>query len=538
MKRELVGLAPILCAGGILCALAACSASGGMGDDMAGADLDSDMDGDSDSDSDGDSDSDSDTDPPEQEEAVDYKVPKGSGRYVFIADEAHHSVVIIDSDTLVIEAVEVGARPTHLVPMGDDSEAAVIAIESDEVSLIRVGDDGAPATEEIEVRPDTNALAASNDGEFLIAYWDARFVEDSGAPGTDQEISVIHAVEGAPQVYHMSVGMHPVEVLFNEDSTRAFVITEEGISVIDLTDLPGIGIPPQITMFNSALVDPETVEISIDPAGDIAIAREEGSPTVVMAWLDGTDETREYTLAGAPTDLDISPDGTFGLFVLRDLGQVVLFDLPLPADPLADPFETVDLGELVCGVATLTWDGDTVLLHTTTGGDQYDRRILTEMIRQTSGWQVSSALMEREIKSVAAGPTGETAVVVHQLLSGSYPAHPYAYSLVKLPQLQIKFQQIPVPPGQLLLTPDGDYGYLLLRDDASGIRRADVLDMSTFIVDALTLGSPPTASGYAAETDKVFVAQDHPAGRMTFIGVHDGTIKTVTGYALNDEITD
>ena len=87
-------------------------------------------------------------------------------------------------------------------------------------------------------------------------------------------------------------------------------------------------------------------------------------------------------------------------------------------------------------------------------------------------------------------------------------------------------------PGQLLLTPDGHYGYLLLEE----AKRTDVIDLQTFIVDSLVLGSPPTAAGYALETDKVFIAQDHPAGRMTFMGVHDSSVKTVTGYNLNDDI--
>ncbi|MBW2278405.1 MAG: hypothetical protein JRF63_13000 [Deltaproteobacteria bacterium] len=68
-------------------------ASGGADSD---SDSDSDADTDVDTDADTDGDSDGDTDPPEEEEPPNYKVPKGSGRYVFIADENHDAVVIID----------------------------------------------------------------------------------------------------------------------------------------------------------------------------------------------------------------------------------------------------------------------------------------------------------------------------------------------------------------------------------------------------------------------------------------------------------
>ncbi len=517
----------------------ACSDSASM-DSMGGGagDMDSDMDTDADTDADTDSDTDSDTDPPEEEEPVDYRVPQGSGRYVFIADQANDAVVVVDSETLVIDVVDVGARPTHLVPLAQDDAAAVIAIDSDEVTIIRVNSSGIPETVDVGVRPDTNALAVSNDGTFVIAFYDSLFAEETGPPGTDQEISVIVTTADAPEVFHMTVGMHPQRIVFNEDETRALVITEEGINIIDLSDLSSVGIPPQITMFDSTLVDPSTVEIAIDPTGALAVAREEGSSTVVTASLDGTADVRTYLLPGVPTDLDISPDGSFGLFIIRETAQAAVFSLPLPLDSFQDPFEYVNLGNLVCGVATITPDGDSALLHTTVGGDETDRKVLTSMTWTGLAWDVSSTLLERQIKSVAAGTDSNTAVVIHQPVTATYTTFANAYSLVNLLALQVKFQQIPVSPGQLLLTPDGGSGFLLLRDDIEGIRQTDIINMNTFIVDNLVLGSPPTASGYSQGTNKVFIAQDHPAGRMTFIGVQDGMVKTVTGYALNDEITD
>ena len=519
--------------------LSACGASDGMAD-MGGADgdMDADSDGDTDADTDGDGDSDGDSDgdgdtDPEQEEDADYMVPEGSGRYVFIADTAHDAVAVVDSETLLIEVVEVGARPTQLVALGEDSEAAVINLDSDDVSILRVGEDGAAAATDVDVRPDTNAIVGSDGGAYLVAYYDARFAEWSGPPGTDQEITVIVTAAGEELAYHMTVGMHPQRVLFNADATRAFVINQEGINVIDLEALDTVGIPPLVEMFDPVAVDPETWEIAIDPGGQTALGYYQGGADVMTASLDGPDDVRTYTLHGPPTDLDISPDGAFGMFVLREQSEIALFDLPLPADPLADPFTYVSVGELVCGVATIAPDGDTVLLYTTTGGDDQDQRVLTAMTRSGETWELESALLERKIKTVAASPDSGTVVAMHQEIAAGYGEQPFAYSLVRLPELQKKFQQVAVEPGQLLLTPDGDYGFTLLRDDDNGLKETQIMDLSTFIVDALALGSPPTALGYASGTNSVFIAQDHPAGRMTFIDLDDMSVQTVTGYALN-----
>jgi hypothetical protein len=155
------------------------------------------------------------------------------------------------------------------------------------------------------------------------------------------------------------------------------------------------------------------------------------------------------------------------------------------------------------------------------------------MTRAGASWELSSALLERKIQTVAASPDSGTAVAMHQEIAASSTEQPFAYSLVKLPELQIKFQQVPVEPGRLLLTPDGGYGFALLRDDVAGLKETQIMDLSTFIVDALELGSPPSALGYASGTNSVFIQQDHPAGRMTFIDLDDMSVQTVTGYALN-----
>jgi DNA-binding beta-propeller fold protein YncE len=526
----------------LLAALAAaCSAAGdGMLDSAGSADMDVDSDGDTDTDADTDTDTDVDTDTgtdsdtaPEEEEEADYMVPEGSGRYVFIADAAHDAVAVVDSETLLIEVVEVGARPTQLVALGEENAAAVINLDSDELTILRVGDDGVPTAVDVDLRPDTNAIVGSEGGAYVIAYYDARFAAYSGAPGTDQEISVVDTAAGAEHAHHMTVGMHPQRVQFNAAATRAFVVNDEGINVIALDALDGVGIPPLVELFDPVFVDPATWEIAIDPSGQTALGFYDGSAEITTAALDGADDVRSYTLHGAPTDLDIAADGSYGMFVLREQGEIALFDLPLPADPLADPFTYVSVGALVCGVATITPDGNTAILYTTTGGDDQDQRVLTTMTRDGAAWALSSALLERKIKSVAASPDGATAVVMHEQIAPAAGELAFAYSLVALAELQIKFQQVPVAPDQLLLTPDGGYGFTLLRDDASGLKETQVMNLSSFIVDALELGSPPTALGYASGTNSVFIAQDHPSGRMTFIDLDDMSVQTVTGYTLN-----
>ncbi|MDJ0763263.1 MAG: hypothetical protein QNJ97_09770 [Myxococcota bacterium] len=368
-------------------------------EDDGAADADVDGDSDSDADSDADADTDSDVDPDEDEEEASYRIPQGSGRYVFIADEANNAVVVVDSLTLAISVVDVGRRPTHLVPLADDNAAAVLSLDSDEVTLIRVDDGGMATTQDIPVRPDTNALAASPDGRYVIAYWDPKFVDESGPPNTDQEISVIQTDMGASLVVHMTVGMHPWQVVFNETATRAFVITEGGIAVIKLDALESSGIPETVELFQSGTFKPEDVDILVVPNGTWAIGRRNDAASMVAVRLDllGA-SSRQYSLPDMPTDLDISADGTFGLFVLRASSQVAFFNLPLPEDETADPFTYVSLADAIVGVASLTPNGQHVLLHTTTGGGVDDQRRLSKGgSHNLRSWSARSALSPLEL---------------------------------------------------------------------------------------------------------------------------------------------
>lgn len=508
------------------------------GDYSSDADVDGDMDGDADGDGDWEWD---DTDSglvPEVEKELNYIVPQGAGRYVFIADEARDKVVIVDSETLEIRTVEVGSRPTHLVPLHTDTgtSVAVINLNSDEVTVLRMDEDENIETVDIPVRPDTNALAPSPDGRFIIAYHDPAFAAVSGAPSTDQEISVLDVTQGNELSVAAAVGMHPWKVAFNDASTRAFVVTEGGINIVDLENLSESSRTDSVSLFESGTYDANTADIEIVPDGSAAVGRKSDSNLLMVAALDGTGEVRQYTLPSIPSDLDIAKDGTFGVLVMRELGSAALFDLPLPSDETADPFTYVSMEGRQVGLATLTQDGDRILLYTTTATNAMDRNRLTLMERAEEGWKISSAVLERPIQSVATvdGEEGiaETAVVMHEKVTVGTEEKPFGYTLVTLPGLMTKLQQIPTEAGQLLLTPDGAFGFLLLPSSNA----VDKMDLDSLIVNTLPLSSPPTAAGYAASTDKVFVAQNHTAGRMTFLGVSDDSMKTVTGYNLNDEI--
>jgi hypothetical protein len=307
-----------------------------------------------------------------------------------------------------------------------------------------------------------------------------------------------------------------------------------------------------------------------------------------------------FTLPDAPTDLDVADDGAFAIVTVPALGGSTFFELALPADSGSELEPTHIDGEYV-GLARLSPTGNEMVLYTTvdphqmgstwrpdtllggagvmatggetdsmgstggmdtsgttgmeattggietdgsetTGGDPPDgpdpRQRITIARRDDGGpWSLVTLFIERPVTAVGLAPDGRSAVLVH---AEPVPAEgPYAYSMVDLAKsFPIKkLQRVPATPGTVLFTPQGDRGAVLLRDDAIDVRELDRVDLRTFIVDRLKLGSPPEGAGYVEVTDKIFVAQEHPTGRITFID-SEGQVQTITGFRLNDAVKD
>ena len=60
--------------------------------------------------------------------------------------------------------------------------------------------------------------------------------------------------------------------------------------------------------------------------------------------------------------------------------------------------------------------------------------------------------------------------------------------------------------------------------------------LDSFRVTPIELGSPPTSVGTVPGSQRAFVGQDHPDGRISFIDYQTNSVQTVTGFELNSRI--
>lgn len=537
--------------------------------------------------------------PPEVEDEGDFRVPRASGKYVYTASKTTDSVAVIDTATLVIDVVEVGQAPTvvQAIPgqSGDAGGAVVLDQGSDDVALLRTSEAGLTTVALHKVTAGANNLAVAPDGKYVFVYHDIDGPEQLG-PGSDQELTVLVVATGV--THSMTVGAHPREVVFASDGSRAWVITAAGVNVIVFAELGAVGKPLLLPVVGDPGIDPDTLEVQVAAGEGIALARVDGSPWLAVTDLSNGKLT-VIDLPANPTDLDIAPTGKFAVLTLPGLQGSSFIELPLPLVKGGE-FTSYPVGDEYVGQSAVAASGDAMLLFTTvdpfvrtsgppdalrdaeddpmfastgsstsgssssgsdtgtsdgsttggtggstagdTGPDEPPhgdpRQRITLARRGGQGWDLVTLFVEVPVASVGVAPDSRSAILVHAKDPASAAAA-WSYSLFDITPAfpLLKRQTTQAPPGPVLFTPDGGRAAVLLRDDEAQVRKVDLVDLGNFIVEPLLLGSPPEGAGYVEATKKIFVSQEHPTGRITFIG-EAGEVQTVTGYVLNDSVKD
>jgi 6-phosphogluconolactonase (cycloisomerase 2 family) len=91
-------------------------------------------------------------------------------------------------------------------------------------------------------------------------------------------------------------------------------------------------------------------------------------------------------------------------------------------------------------------------------------------------------------------------------------------------------------PNPFAITPDSSYAFVLLRDDKASVRIAERIELTSFLIQDFPLGSPPNSIASLSGSRNVFVGQVYSEGRISFIDWVTGSVRTVTGFALNGRI--
>jgi hypothetical protein len=499
--------------------------------------------------------------PAEMQIKLDFEQPQASELFVYTANPKGGTVSIINAQTQAIQTIETGDKPTFLRTLAGTDDAIVLNVGSNDATILRSPATGAK-TSTVPVVRGANAIAVAPDGKHAVVYFNAAYSTAGNGSGSFQDVTVITLSGGADSAVGMTVGFSPRDVFFAADGSTAYAVTDDGISVLDFARIEreGTGIARLVSLGPN--VDQKGLDVSVTPDGKFALTREPGQTVVRLIDLD-SGEIHGLDLASvAPTveipsdtdggtalvippdvsDLALAPSGMFALAVVRN--QSLVLQIPVPAG-FSDATKIKSFaieGELV-GSATISPQSDRALLYTTA----VDVQRITILTLDASTPPKTVAL-RKTIEAVAIAPDGQTALIVHKKADGVATqvgltaeqkiARSFGYSVLRIPSGDVKLQVTSSAPGAFSMVPDGSYLFLMFRDDAAGVREIQKIESKSFLVQPIALGSPPLSLGSVPKSQRMFVNQDHPDGRLTFIDWVTNDTRTVTGFELNSRIRD
>lgn len=474
--------------------------------------------------------------PPEVQNKVE---PPASGkRFVYVTVPAESTVVKIDSQSLQVRTVSVGKNPGPLRTVPNQDVAVVLSRGSDSLTLMRSKNDGSDTVTSYATAPGENSLAMSPDGRYALAWFDLSASGGVLSPKqTFQEVTLLHLEAGLEAAINLSVGFRPSDVQFAPDGSACWVVTDQGVSAIPLQVQPKPSIVPTVPLVRDPLVDaiPDNVRFTRD--GKLAVAHVPALRGFRVVDL-GSGAITDVPLDGEPSDVEVTPDGSLAVAVLRDQNEVAF--VRLPAD-VVDPSGIIKVTTqgYVAGQAVITHDSQHALLFTNASNQKV---ILVADLAQRT---IKVLPLKKAIRSVELAPDGKAALVIHNKVPGTpgpndtleqYLDKLQAYSILDVQGGYAKLQPTDAMPGPVAFAPDSQSAYLLLSDVSAGVRSVEALDLVSFLVTRVDLGSPPVAVGVVPSTSQIYVAQTHPLGRMTFVDTSTFRTRTLTGFALNGGI--
>jgi hypothetical protein len=500
--------------------------------------------------------------PPEMEVEKAFEAPVATGHYVWAANPKTGRVALINSQTFQVKTVSAGEGPTYIAAIpGDGDKAIVINVLSSDATYLSQGADGKldQKTYSLSKGSKANTWAISPDGHYAIAWTDVSRITNPDKFDGFQTISIIDLTAGSAAV-RQSVGFRPSSISFAATPPRAFAVTEDGISVVDLAmpanQVKNIKYPTGVAVKTNTVQDtdagaieagadaaptnadagapppvaltPGNADVSITPEGSYAVIRRENSPAVNVIDL-ANEKSWKWTLSGPITDLDLSDTGKNAVAVVRSSSSVSV--LPVPGSDQVVPDE-IQIADQVIGSVVIAPQGKTALLYT----NALPINRLTVLNVETRDYDVID--LHAPVLSVFPSPTAEHAIVIHNSQMGQLSGKPGAFSVVPLSGSGSPvIQTTDAPPMSVAISPSGDRAIIPARDSAQRIYLTYLANLSSGIVDRYELASPPTAAGFVGGVDgQAFIAQDHPEGRVTFIDPKTGQVRTITGFELGASV--
>jgi hypothetical protein len=468
---------------------------------------------------------------PELELESAFEVPVATNRYVWTANTTTNRVALINAETFEVALTETGLAPTTVAGLpGRQDGAIVLNAGSEDATLVLVNEDGEITTFTVETHAGANAIAVSPSGAFAVAWTDAAQFEAGELDPIDglQDITVID-LGSEPRGTVLSVGYRPSRISFDADETRAFVVTEPGLSVVELGGQPRAGKLVQLT--ESEITDQAARDVSVTPDGSLAVVRVDATQTLGFVDIESGARTT-LDLGAYVTDLDLSSDGSQAFAVAG--AKLVVVPVP-PGDVKPENLLRASVAGAIGRSVSLSPDATLALLYSNAEENPY-----LSVLTTANGWSdfEGHALdLHAPVLAAFASPDALHGIAFQSTAPGSRKAGAFSIVSAQVDRAP-KIIGTDAPPVAVTFTPDGANAVIATRDLEKSRYGMYLVHLENLEENFISLPSPPLSAGVVPEAGRAFVAQAHPEGRITFVDLETGAARTLTGFELAAKVVE
>jgi DNA-binding beta-propeller fold protein YncE len=471
--------------------------------------------------------------PPEAELESAFEAPVATRRFVWTANPDTGKVALIDAETFSVRLAEVGLRPTTVAALpndGDADRAIVLNQGSQSATVLQVAGEEGFEQYELETHAGANAIAVSPSGRYAVAWTNAAALDPATLDPTDgfQDVTVLD-LGSEPHATVLSIGYRPSRVAFDADETRAFVVTEPGLSVLELADAPRAD--QLIELTDDPVATQNARDVSITPDGKLALVRVDGERSLGIVDLRSA-KRDAIDLGDFITDLDLASDGKRAFAVVGQ--ELVAVPVP-PGSTNPKDFPRASVAGGAARSVSLSPNAELALLYSNAAANPYLSVLTTD-----DGWRDFSGRaldLKAPIEAVFASPSARHGIAFQSTASGSRKAG--AFSIVSAESERApKIIGTEAAPFQVAFTPDGEAAVVATRDLSLRKYGMYLVRLANLEEDFVSLPSPPLSAGMVPAARRAFVAQAHPEGRITFVDLDSGAHRTLTGFELGSEVVE
>jgi DNA-binding beta-propeller fold protein YncE len=475
--------------------------------------------------------------------------PVVTPNHVFVANPVSGRVsrFLANSFSIRVTTTEVGNEPASLVAVPGTESVLVLNRGDDTLSRVTavVGATVDDDVDTVVITAGANRIVVSPDGLWAAVWYDARVPRGERPVRTElgslSEIELVALGGEDLSVSQLSTGVNIREVIFDDTTERLVLVTDEGLATRPYAALALDGFAVPRSMLDESEQGPLGFgqEFLYDAQSGLALLRVQGSQSIrVVDTVTG--ERATLTFETEPADIDLLPDGRL-LATLRETegsaGELALLEPTLILEGSGVEAERLPIPEHAVGQVEVSADGGRAVVF----GTVSSLGASTELVSL-----LDVGTLERQVVNLRGTPLyvvmsadSPHAVVVHSTVTlpsadGGLPSTTGdpAVTLLDLAGGRSKLMLLAGDVTEVLFSSSGAFVWVATSGASAAERTLVRMDTGTFRSDTLPLGEVPLDLGWVRASGRVFVLQEHPYGRLTFVDELTLALRELTGFEL------